>query len=495
MDGTTDHSGYGHILKYTGLFGGVQGLSIAINLVRNKLVALLLGPAGMGLASLFNASLNLVSQATNLGLSFSAVRHLSELFDGDDEAATRRYVGVVRFWGIITAIVGMAAFAMLAPLFSDWLFPDCDHTLHFVCLSPVVAMMALNGCEMAILKGAHQLRHIAAVQLWTIVATLIVSVPLYWIFGVSGIVPVLVLCAFVAMALTMRCSFRLYPPKIRGEWRGLFFGGVDMVRLGVAFVLAGILGSGAEMLIRSFLNVGGNLDAVGLYNAGYMLTVTYAGMVFSAMETDYFPRLSSVNHDNAAVRQLANRQAEVSLLIMGPMLALLIVLLPLLLPLLYSGKFVPVVPMAQVAVFSMYLKAVCLPVAYITLAKGDSVAYFLLEGIYDVVFVLLVVYGFRQWGLVGTGFALALAHLFDLLMIWAYAHFRYGYAPSAQLVRYMAIQYPLGMATYVTTLISSPWLRWLCGMAVAAVSVAISLYIIAYKKTSLWEKIKQRIRR
>ena len=43
---------YGHVLKYTGVFGGVQGLNILLGLVRNKIVALLLGPSGMGLVSL-----------------------------------------------------------------------------------------------------------------------------------------------------------------------------------------------------------------------------------------------------------------------------------------------------------------------------------------------------------------------------------------------------------------------------------------------------------
>ena len=59
------------------MFGGVQGLNIAITLVRNKCVALLLGPAGMGLASLFTTIVNFFNQATSLGISFSAVRHIS----------------------------------------------------------------------------------------------------------------------------------------------------------------------------------------------------------------------------------------------------------------------------------------------------------------------------------------------------------------------------------------------------------------------------------
>ena len=105
---------------------------------------------------------------------------------------------------------------------------------------------------------------------------------------------------------------------------------------------------------------------LGLYNAGYMLTVTYAGMVFSAMETDYFPRLSGIQHDIQATNDTVNRQMEVSLLLISPMLAALIVSLPLLIPLLFSAQFLPVVEMAQVSALAMYLKVLTLPVAYIT---------------------------------------------------------------------------------------------------------------------------------
>ena len=75
---------YSHVLKYTGLFGGVQGLSILVGIVRNKLVAMILGPEGMGLISLFNSTINLLSNSTNLGISMSAVRNISEVYDSGD---------------------------------------------------------------------------------------------------------------------------------------------------------------------------------------------------------------------------------------------------------------------------------------------------------------------------------------------------------------------------------------------------------------------------
>jgi hypothetical protein len=71
---------YSHILKYTGIFGGVQGLVILIGLVRNKFMALLLGAGGMGFNALLTSVQNFASQCTNLGISFGAVPRLSEYY-------------------------------------------------------------------------------------------------------------------------------------------------------------------------------------------------------------------------------------------------------------------------------------------------------------------------------------------------------------------------------------------------------------------------------
>ena len=83
---------YQHVLKYTGLFGGVQGLIILIGLVRNKAMALLLGAGGMGFNALMMSVQTFAAQCTNLGLSFGAVPKLSEIYE-QDERARLDYVG------------------------------------------------------------------------------------------------------------------------------------------------------------------------------------------------------------------------------------------------------------------------------------------------------------------------------------------------------------------------------------------------------------------
>ena len=486
-----DKGTYGHMLKYTGVFGGVQGLNVLVSLVRNKFVALLLGPSGMGLVTLFNTPVAFVSQSTHFGISTSAVRQLSE-YDDDRHPQVIHFVKVVRAWSLLTALLGMLVCIAIGPFLSSTTFAWGNHTLHFILLSPAVAMLAVTGGETAILKGRRQLKSLAMVQVGSVLAALFMSVPVYYFFGETGIVPVIVLMAFVTMVLTVRQSWRLYPLELRGA-KGVLGEGMEMVRLGVAFTLAGIIGSGAEMLIRSWLNVTADLDVLGLYNAGYMITITYAGMVFSAMETDYFPRLSAVNADVEATNETVNKQMEVSLLIAAPMLVGLIVFLPVLIPLFFSSKFVPVVAMTQVAVLAMFFKAITLPAAYITLARGYSVMFLLLESAYFVVFVLLIIFGFERWGLLGTGIAITLANIFDFVMIHAVARWRYGYKISPAVMKYSTIHILIGLLAYFTTITVGGYAYWVFGIGLTLVSLLFSLLILR-QKTRLWEALMRRFR-
>lgn len=465
---------YRHILKYTGIFGGVQGLNVLIGLVRTKFVAILLGPSGMGLASLFNTTVGFVSQATNLGLPISAVRQMSELYDRGDQEAINHFVKVIRGWSLLTALVGMLVCVAIGPFLSQTTFAWGDHSLHFMLLSPAVGMMAITGGETAILKGMRKLGAIAIIQVLAVVAALAISVPVYYVFGESGIVPVIVMMAFATMVLTLKQSLKLIPLQLRGA-KGMLGEGMEMVRLGVAFTLAAVIGTASEMLIRSYLNVTGDLDILGLYNAGYMLTITYAGMVFSAMEADYYPRLSAVQHDIEATNETVNRQMKVSLLLISPMLAALIIALPLLVPMLFSGKFLPVVGMAQVAALAMYMKVLTLPVAYITLARGYSLSYLFLESCYFVVFVVLIIVGYQYWGLFGTGLAITLAHVFEYLLVNGYAYKKYGYRSSATVYGYAIVQVALGLLAYILTLVADGYLYWSIGALIVILSGLLSL--------------------
>ena len=484
---------YGHVLKFTGLFGGVQGLNILISLVRNKVVAMLLGPEGMGLASLFQTTVNFISQSTNLGVSFSAVRNVSELFDTGDEARIAHFIKVVRAWSLLTGLVGMLLCILIGPLLSNFTFSWGDHTLHFVLLSPLVALLAVTGGETAILKGARQLKSLAVIQVYGMLSALVIAIPVYFFFGQSGIVPVMVLMGLTMLLLTIQRSYRLYPLRLAGA-KGVLGEGMGMVRLGVAFTLAGVLGSGAEFVIRTYLNNVSDLETVGLYNTGYILTMTYAGLVFSAMETDFFPRLSAVNSQWQNCNDIINKQIEVSLLLISPMLVAAQFAMPFVIPILFTTKFMPVVDMVRILLLAIYLRAIKLPISYLPLAKGDSLSYLFLEAVYDILVVLLVIWGYSHWQLLGTGVAITISAVFDYFMIMGYSYLKFHYRPTASVLGYSLLHLSLGVVAFLLATFTDGWQWWIGGLLVFIMTTVATLYTF-YHKVALWNKLMSNLKR
>ena len=177
---------YRHILKYIGVFGGVQGLTLLLGVVKNKLVAVLIGPAGVGLLSLFNSIVRLMSDTTGLGISVSGTRMIAGCLSEDER---RDAVRLVRQYALVAAGGGLVVTASLAYPLSRWLFGDGEHMLGLLLIAPVVALTILAGGELCVLKGLGRLRQLALVSALSIVVVLLLTIPLYLLLGIDAIVP------------------------------------------------------------------------------------------------------------------------------------------------------------------------------------------------------------------------------------------------------------------------------------------------------------------
>lgn len=480
-------SSYSHILKYTSIFGGVQGLVILIGMVRNKLIALLLGPQGMGLMALFNSTVRLISDTTGLGLGVSAVRELSRLYDEEHHEELKSRIELIRSWSVITACLGFVLCVVLSPLINHYSFSWGNHTLHFMLLAPIIALTALSAGELSILKATRKLRRLAEISIYGVLCALVTSVPLYYIFGESAIVPSLIIIALSQFIITITYSFHYYPYRIHFN-SATFSEAKLMLRLGISFLGAGIMGSGSDFIVRSFLNYEGSLDDVGLYNAGYMITMTYAGVIFSAMETDYFPRLSSVGNNVEERNLLVNRQLEVSLLLISPLLILLMSTLPIALPLLYSDAFLDVLPMVKVAIFAMFMRSLELPVSYIALSRGDSKVFFLLEMTYYLLFITMFWLGYKNAYLFGIGLGLVVTGLLFNLILYAFAYQKYSFCISKRMLLYLAIQLFLAGLVYFISSNSNALLSWSIQVAAIVASSCFSFYILRNSISGIFKR-------
>ena len=424
----TNDTSYDHVLKYTGIFGGVQGLKMLVSVARVKLTAYLLGGWGMGLISAYSAVSEFLNKASNMGIPLNATRQTSELFEDGTAEQIAHQVMVIRTWVLWSALLSVFICLFFSPIISYFFFEHDWHRWPVVMLTSLVAVSNIIAeGECAILKGLRQVRKVAVIETILALGTLLCTIPMYYLLGIRGILIGLIACGFLSAVVHFFFSLRLVSYKVRPFSHTTFIEGLPLIKVGIPYVLAGVANSCLQMVIPAIILAHHTMDELGHYNAGWALMFGYAGLVFLALESDYFPRLSSVSNDKQRMNDTINQQIDVCALILTPLLILLVVFMPFVLELLYEEEFLVVTGMATLSVFYPFLRCLALPMGYSILAKGHSIAYLVLEVCYDVFFGLLIWWCYNSFGLVGAGIAMSVGALYDVVIYFLYCHFRYGF--------------------------------------------------------------------
>src|SRR5690606_37760908 len=135
--------------------------NILITIIRSKFVAVLLGPAGMGIFGLLSTTLGLMSSLTNLGLARSAVRSISASNASHNENEISETVSVFRKLVWITGFLGMGSTIILSPFLSYLTFGNYDYTIAFILLAITMLIGQLTVGQSVLLQGMRKISWLA----------------------------------------------------------------------------------------------------------------------------------------------------------------------------------------------------------------------------------------------------------------------------------------------------------------------------------------------
>ncbi len=397
--------GFSQILKATSLFGGVQVIVILFSILRTKVAAILLGPAGMGIVGLFNSTLDFFGSATNFGLATSAVRTISSQNTEDQNQNFGRTISIIQNLAWITGIVGFCVVVLLSPFLSQLIFGSEEYIWTFIFLSVILFFnQGLSG-RMALIQGTRKLSLLAKITVFNSIFSVIISLPLYYFYGNEGIVPALILISLSGLLAVLFFSKQLSLPYVKVTFLESLNEGKGILKLGFFIGMSGFFSLASAYLLRLIINRVGTLEDVGLYNAGFAMINTYVGLVFTAMATDYYPRLSESLSDKIKFSSIVNHQMEVAILLLGPILCLFVVFINPTIIILYSKDFVLINEMLLWSALGMLFKAYGWCLGYIILTKGSSTFFLKNELIALFYQFFLNIAGYYFFGLKGLGFA------------------------------------------------------------------------------------------
>lgn len=489
-----DSSSYRSIFKATSLFGGLQAYQIVINVIKTKLVAILLGPAGVGISGLYTSATDLIQQITSMGLSSSAVRNVSEAYGTGNHERVSRVVTAFRKLVWITGLLGMIAVLVLSPVLSKTSFGDSAHVVGFMIISVTLLLSQLSSGQRVILQGTRKLKYLAKSTAIGVTIGLFLSIPLFYFFGINGIVPNIVIGYVTTLLLTTYFSRKVSIENVPMTTREVFLEGKSMLTMGIAMSLTHVFASLISYALRGFIRAQGGVEDVGIFTAGYQLMNQYTGLVFTAMITDFYPRLSAVNTDNEKCRDMVNKQAEVGLLILAPMMAVCIIFISVVVRLLFSEAFLAVNDYIIWCAVGILFKMASFAIGYILLAKAESKLFLITETISSAVTFCLNILGYYFFGLIGLGIASALGFLFYMLMIYFIAKKRYEFRYSSSFVKMFCQEFLVILLCVACVYLLPMLYRYIVGSVLIAFTLYMSFRELN-KRMNLTSFVKSKIKK
>lgn len=466
----TDRSSYRQIMKATSIFGGVQVLQIIIGIIRTKFVAVLLGPAGMGIAGLLDSTIGMIAQLSNLGLRISAVKDLSAAHGNGDLERTAKVTSVIHRLVWFTGLLGGLITLVLAPFLSQLTFGNRSYTWAFMWLSVTLVFNQLSIGNSVILQGMRQIPYLAKAGMIGSCLGLVTTVPLYYLLGIKGIVPGMILMAIFSWAIHQYFTRKVSIQHIDISLNEVVREGKGMIKLGFLISLNSMITLGVSYAVRIFISRTDGVEDVGLFNAGFAIVNSYVGLIFTAMSTDYYPRLSAVAHSNEKSTLLINQQAEVALLIISPILMVFLVFINWVVIVLYSEKFIAVSDMILYAGMGIFFKAASWSIAYIFLSKGNSQLFFWIELITNLYVLGLNILGYYYWGLTGLGVSFFLSYFLYFIQVFFVAREKYEFGFTQAFYKIFGLQIALASFCFaVVKLLGSPY-SYIIGSLLIAVS-------------------------
>lgn len=472
MKGQGENS-YGNILKRISAFGGVQMFNILINIVRGKFVALFLGPEGMGVSQLLTSSTNVVQQVSGLGLNLAMVKEVSA--HKDNASDLPHVLSVSRRLILLTSLLGCVLCLLLAPFLSLWTFGDYSRTVSFMALSAAVGLMIAATGYLAILQGMGEVKRLSKASLTGGLTGLLCGVPLYYFFGTKGIVPSMLILA-LAMFLFYRLSCRniiktanvafalnIHTPLVK-----------KLISLGIVLMVGTVVGTLTNYAINVFVRAFGSEEMVGLFQAANSLTNQYVGVMFSALALDYFPRLSAVSDDASKLREVVNRQAEIVILVVAPLVLALLFSAPLVIRLLLADNFLQITPLMRWLGFGVLVQSVSFPMGYILIAKENRKVYIWLEVVFSNIMWIACSMGFFYlYSLVGLGISLVARASVDVVVTYIVCRRVYGFRYTGKTLVKIGVCLLLGAFGFAVSLLPGN-IPYYILPAIIAISAAFS---------------------
>ncbi len=241
----------------------------------------------------------------------------------------------------------------------------------------------------------------------------------YLLWRQNGIVPAVICVAGAALIVSTYYVLRETPrPTSAVTPPGQITAIRSLLKFGTPFTASALVGTGMQFVMPALVLHLLNTESVGYYRAAFAISVNYLGFLITAMAQDYYPRVSAVRDQPVALASLINEQHRLVMTFAAPGILGTLALVPYLVPLVYSSKFMPTVEILEWQLIGDLFKFSSWTMAYVILAHCSGLTYFLTELLGGLVGIVTLIPAVRWFGLPGLGISFVVTYIIYFLAVW-----------------------------------------------------------------------------
>ena len=435
---------FARILRSSALMGGAQVVTLGIGFVRTKIVALLIGPSGVGLVGVLTAFNGNITALAGWGLGTSGVRTIAGY--SNEERAGK--IAAVRRFGALLSWLGLLAMVLLFWPIGRVTFKGSDYSAELFIAGLAIPLAIATSMWSALLQAHGQLKTLAKSQVISALIGLLVGLPLIYSIGTKGIAASILLAAAVPAIVTWQAARRHCPPSgaepdVKTTRELIHLGGALMV----VILCAQLSAYGIRLVIIRQQG----LEAAGYYQAAFAIAGSLPGFVFMAMSADFFPRIAAAK-DEIEAQYLTEKQIQAGLLLALPFLVALLTMGKLCIRLLYAATFDASIPLLSWMIWGVFLRLISWPMGYWMLARGSPRMVILVEISINLILALMPIILMPIYGLTGSALGYFISYALYCVIMLAVSYHRSGRVLSMEVFRWIIMA---GSALLVSQLFSS----------------------------------------
>lgn len=268
-------------------------LNLLLSLVRNKLLAIIVGPIGLGIFSQINNLSAIAYSILPIG-SIGLVRYISSYYEDKRIEEISYFIKYFFVRNILFSILISLVIIIFRDFISNLLFSNSDFSNLLILFSLFIPLNLITSFIDIYLRGIRKINVYVVFMTINSIVTILCTLPLIYFWGIDGAVLALVISIIISILngyVILKKNNLLLNFKIRNVVDKSVLS--NIYKLGIITLISMAVQNFTILAIKSIIARKLGLKDVGIFQCVYSISVSYFGIFFALMGTYSIPKISS----------------------------------------------------------------------------------------------------------------------------------------------------------------------------------------------------------